>query len=93
MAQTTAFQYEALAAVAALEDPSGQDIARYMQRSQNPTSTELVNHGRLYPNLNGLVSEGLLIKGERNKRTNYYRLSDSGIDKLESRKSLLSGPA
>jgi len=41
---------------------------------------EEVNHGRLYPNLDTLVENGLVEKGEIDKRTNSYELTDEGID-------------
>lgn len=44
-----------------------------------------VNHGRLYPNLDRLVEAGLVSKGERDKRTNYYTLTDDGIQALAGR--------
>ncbi|UIP01213.1 PadR family transcriptional regulator [Halobaculum sp. CBA1158] len=37
-----------------------------------------VNHGRLYPNLDTLVDEGLVAKSELDKRTNEYALTDAG---------------
>ena len=88
MAQTTAFKYEVLVAAAALDEPSGQDIRRWMEHNQNPTLTDHVNHGRLYPNLEKLVDDGLLKKGEQNKRTNYYVLTDAGRDQLAARAAL-----
>jgi DNA-binding PadR family transcriptional regulator len=39
---------------------------------------ETVNHGRLYPNLDTLVEEGLVAKGTLDKRTNEYALTDAG---------------
>ena len=88
MAQTTAFKYEVLVAAAALDEPSGQDIRRWIEQNQNPTLTDDVNHGRLYPNLEKLVDDGLLQKGEQNKRTNYYVLTDAGRDQLAARGAL-----
>ena len=88
MAQTTAFKYEALVAVAALDEPSGQDIRRWIEQNQNPTSTADVNHGRLYPTLDKLVDDGLLEKGEQDRRTNYYALTDAGRDQLAARGAL-----
>jgi len=44
---------------------------------------EEINHGRLYPNLDELVEEGLLEKGELDKRTNYYKLTDEGRSVLQ----------
>lgn len=39
-----------------------------------------VNHGRLYPNLDDLVDAGLMSKGERDKRTNTYRVTEAGCE-------------
>lgn len=39
-----------------------------------------VNHGRLYPNLDDLVEQGLVSKSELDKRTNQYALTDAGYD-------------
>ncbi|MFB6360466.1 MAG: PadR family transcriptional regulator [Halobacteriales archaeon] len=44
---------------------------------------EEVNHGRLYPNLDDLVSEGLIEKSERDKRTNEYALTEEGLVAVE----------
>jgi DNA-binding PadR family transcriptional regulator len=46
---------------------------------------EGVNHGRLYPNLDTLVEEGLVAKRQRDKRTNEYDLTRSGEHALEVR--------
>jgi DNA-binding PadR family transcriptional regulator len=37
-----------------------------------------VNHGRLYPNLDDLVEMDLVNKGELDKRTNEYELTERG---------------
>jgi len=44
---------------------------------------EEVNHGRLYPNLDDLVNQGLIEKSELDKRTNEYALSDEGLEAVE----------
>lgn len=41
-----------------------------------------VNHGRLYPNLDDLVDQGLIEKNERDKRTNEYKLTENGYNHL-----------
>lgn len=41
-----------------------------------------VNHGRLYPNLDDLVELGLVEKGEIDKRTNEYRLTEKGYESI-----------
>jgi DNA-binding PadR family transcriptional regulator len=40
-------------------------------------------HGRLYPNLDELVEEGLVEKQELDRRTNEYRLTGAGRALLE----------
>ena len=70
----TAFQQTILAILA--EEPRyGLAIKRELE---DYYGTE-VNHGRLYPNLDDLVSMGLLEKSELDKRTNQYALSDEGM--------------
>jgi len=46
-----------------------------------------VNHGRLYPNLDTLVDEGLIAKSERDQRTNDYALSDEAEQLLDARRA------
>lgn len=43
---------------------------------------ETVNHGRLYPNLDRLAEGGYLEKGQIDRRTNRYRLTEAGRDAL-----------
>ncbi len=70
----TAFQQTILAILA--EEPRyGLAIKRELE---DYYGTE-VNHGRLYPNLDDLVSMGLLEKSELDKRTNQYSLTDDGL--------------
>lgn len=52
-----------------------------------------VNHGRLYPNLDGLVDEELITKSERDKRTNEYSLTEYGEALLDRRREWLGGDA
>jgi len=42
-----------------------------------------VNHGRLYPNLDKLVEQDYLEKGELDRRTNYYEMTEYGERKLD----------
>jgi DNA-binding PadR family transcriptional regulator len=37
-----------------------------------------VNHGRLYPNLDTLVEQGLVERGSKDRRTNWYAISGDG---------------
>ncbi|MFB6077624.1 MAG: PadR family transcriptional regulator [Halarchaeum sp.] len=71
----TAFQKNILVVLA--EEPRyGLAIKRELEDYYG----EEVNHGRLYPNLDDLVTEGLVEKSELDKRTNQYALTDAGLD-------------
>lgn len=69
----TAFQQNILAILA--EEPRyGLAIKRELESYYGSE----VNHGRLYPNLDDLVNEGLVDKSELDKRTNQYELTEEG---------------
>jgi len=73
--ELTAFQRNILTVLA--EQPRyGLAIKRELESYYG----EEVNHGRLYPNLDDLVSKGFVEKSELDKRTNEYALTDDGID-------------
>jgi DNA-binding PadR family transcriptional regulator len=78
----TGFQRDLLYVIASLEMPSGQGIKEKMEES---TNMEL-NHGRLYPNLDVLVDKGLVDQGDLDRRTNYYQLTESGVQALNNRR-------
>lgn len=42
----------------------------------------VINHGRLYPNLDALAKKSLVEKGHIDKRTNYYSLTARGEREL-----------
>lgn len=44
-----------------------------------------VNHGRLYPNLDELVSAGYVEKGQMDDRTNAYSLTEMGAELIQGR--------
>jgi len=73
----TAFQQNILA-ILAEEARYGLAIKRELE---NYYGTE-VNHGRLYPNLDDLVEDGLVEKSELDKRTNEYELTDAGYSAI-----------
>jgi len=69
----TAFQQNILTILA--EEPMyGLAIKRELEAYYGSE----VNHGRLYPNLDDLVEDGLVEKSELDKRTNQYELTDAG---------------
>lgn len=70
----TAFQ-QAILTVLAEEPRYGLAIKRELEDYYD----EEVNHGRLYPNLDDLVSMSLVEKSELDKRTNQYELTDEGL--------------
>ncbi|PSQ12738.1 hypothetical protein BRC93_01315 [Halobacteriales archaeon QS_5_70_15] len=45
-----------------------------------------IHHGRLYPNLDTLVEKGLVEKGNKDRRTNYYTLTRRGRGEIEDRR-------
>lgn len=82
MYDMTGFQRDLLYVIAGYEgNPKGLSIKREVESYYN---TE-INHGRLYPNLDTLVEKGLVEKGELDKRTNYYQLTDRGRREIEAR--------
>jgi DNA-binding PadR family transcriptional regulator len=81
MFELTGFQRDLLYVIAGEERPSGQEIK--VQISQFVGE---VNHGRLYPNLDTLVERGYVDKGQHDRRTNYYEISESGLEALAARR-------
>ncbi|AUV82783.1 PadR family transcriptional regulator [Salinigranum rubrum] len=80
--QLTGFQRDLMFVIADLDQPSGQAIK---ERLEEELGIE-TNHGRLYPNLDTLVEEGFVERGNLDRRTNYYVLSDAGRQALVERR-------
>ncbi|MFC7154016.1 PadR family transcriptional regulator [Halomarina halobia] len=80
--ELTGFQRDLLYVIAGEGRPSGQQIK---DRIEADTGAE-VTHGRLYPNLDTLVNNDYVEKGQIDRRTNYYTLSDKGRDAIQSRR-------
>lgn len=88
----TAFQRDILTAIAgyerggysqqmyATDAPHGLAIKRTLEGRYG----EEINHGRLYPNLDQLVDDGLIEKGDLDRRTHSYELTDDGWYLLRS---------
>jgi DNA-binding PadR family transcriptional regulator len=76
----TAFQQNILV-ILARESMYGLAIKRHLESYYNSD----VNHGRLYPNLDDLVEAGYIEKGELDKRTNQYTLTDQGYEAVLER--------
>lgn len=76
----TAFQRDVLRMLYEAGGLSGQEIK---DKLETDWQMQEVNHGRLYPNIDAVVDMGMVSKGERDKRTNEYQLTDEGYAMLE----------
>jgi DNA-binding PadR family transcriptional regulator len=81
MFDLTGFQRDLLYVIAGADRPSGQQIKEAISDDVGE-----VNHGRLYPNLDTLVEKGLVEKGQHDRRTNFYQISDAGRDAIRQRR-------
>jgi DNA-binding PadR family transcriptional regulator len=81
MFDLTGFQRDLLYVIAGADRPSGQQIKESISDDVGE-----VNHGRLYPNLDTLVEKGLVNKGQHDRRTNFYQISDEGLEAIEQRR-------
>ena len=82
MYDLTGFQRDLLYVAAGQNEPHGLALKDELEQYYE---TE-VHHGRLYPNLDTLVEKGLLEKGELDKRTNYYQVTQRGRREIEARR-------
>jgi DNA-binding PadR family transcriptional regulator len=82
MHDLTAFQRDILYVLSGSEDAYGLAIKQELEDYYEGE----VNHGRLYPNLDDLVERGLVEKGQLDRRTNSYNLTDAGVDAIEQRR-------
>lgn len=82
MRDLTAFQRDLLFVINGLDEPHGLAIKEELEKYYE---TE-IHHGRLYPNLDSLVDRDLIEKGEKDRRTNLYRITDTGKAALDRRR-------
>jgi len=82
MFELTGFQRDILYCIADTDDPYGLEIKQQLEEA----SSIEVNHGRLYPNLDTLVEEGLVEKKAKDDRTNLYLLTEHGINLIKQRR-------
>lgn len=82
MNRLTAFQRDVLYVIGKLEDPHGLEIKEELEAYYESE----VNHGRLYPNLDQLVEQELVDKGEKDDRTNEYQLTDNARERIRQRR-------
>ena len=82
MFELTGFQRDLLYVIASLDGAHGLGI-----KNEIETVYEMeVNHGRLYPNLDTLVTKGLVEKGRIDDRTNSYDITEQGEQLIASRR-------
>lgn len=77
----TGFQRDLLCVIYGLDEPSGQDI-----KAELTDVLDEVTHGQLYPNLDTLVDQGFVRKGQLDRRTNYYETTEAGDAALRRRR-------
>ncbi|MFC4987075.1 PadR family transcriptional regulator [Saliphagus infecundisoli] len=82
MNDLTGFQRDLLYVISGFDRPSGQAIKEELQTDYESE----INHGRLYPNLDTVVNKDLVEKGELDRRTNYYAITEAGEDQLHERR-------
>ena len=82
MYDLTGFQRDILYVIVGLEEPHGLAVKAELDDYYE----QEINHGRLYPNLDDLVDKGLLKKGELDKRTNMYTVTQRGRREIEARR-------
>ncbi len=81
MHDLTGFQRDLLYVIKGLGDEKGLAIKEELDEYYG---TE-INHGRLYPNLDALVEKGLVDKGQIDKRTNQYSVTQRGEREIKAR--------
>ncbi|MXV63022.1 PadR family transcriptional regulator [Natronorubrum sp. JWXQ-INN-674] len=82
MHDLTGFQRDLLYVIAGTDEPSGQDVKTEVGSYYSSD----INHGRLYPNLDTLVNKDLVEKGELDRRTNYYEITETGRQQIQERR-------
>ncbi|MFB6137090.1 MAG: PadR family transcriptional regulator [Halobacteriaceae archaeon] len=87
MFDLTGFQRDLLYVAAGFDEPHGLAIKEELEQYYE---TE-IHHGRLYPNLDTLVDKGLIEKGELDRRTNYYAVTQRGRREIAARREWEDG--
>jgi DNA-binding PadR family transcriptional regulator len=82
MFDLTGFQRDCLYVVAGLDEPHGLAIKTELEEYYEKE----IHHGRLYPNLDTLVDKGMVEKGQKDRRTNVYSLTQRGRRELDDRR-------
>lgn len=80
MNDLTGFQRDLLFTIYQLDGSFGLDIKSQIESKYDVE----INHGRLYPNLDQLIEDGLVEKGTIDERTNSYEITDKGVESLRT---------
>jgi DNA-binding PadR family transcriptional regulator len=83
MHDLTGFQRDLLYVIVGGQEPHGLAIKEELENYYEKE----IHHGRLYPNLDTLVEKGLIKKGERDRRTNIYTLTNRGSREIDARRA------
>ena len=82
MYDLTGFQRDLLYVLTGFDEPHGLAIKEKLEDYYEKE----INNGRLYPNLDTLVEKGLVEKGNKDRRTNFYTLTRRGSREIEARR-------
>ncbi|MBP1987216.1 PadR family transcriptional regulator [Halolamina salifodinae] len=82
----TGFKRDILRVVATMESERARMAGVEIKSRLEDRYDESINHGLLYPNLDDLAGAGLIEKGEIDKRTNSYELSEPGREMLREQR-------
>ena len=82
MHDLTGFQRDLLYTIAGQEEPHGMAIKDELEDYYEAE----IHHGRLYPNLDELVDKGLVEKGQLDRRTNSYTITQRGHREIDARR-------
>ena len=82
MYDLTGFQRDLLYVAAGQDEPHGLALKDELEQYYESE----IHHGRLYPNLDTLVEKGLLEKGQIDRRTNSYEVTQRGQREIEARR-------
>ena len=77
----TGFQRDLLYVLSSGQRLSGREIKAELEQEMSE-----VTRGQLYPNLDTLVEMDLIEKGQRDRRTNYYQVTEYGRAQLRNRR-------
>ncbi|WP_435079282.1 helix-turn-helix transcriptional regulator [Halococcus sp. AFM35] len=82
MYDLTGFQRDLLYVAVGKDEPKGLALKEELEQYYESQ----IHHGRLYPNLDELVEKGLIEKGQLDKRTNSYEVTQRGHREIEARR-------